>query len=239
MLASSAQRPSRLVVLPCRRWATRSAIAAHGPSPGRAALAPRRRARPSSLPAGRRPESPHLRARCSGGADLERARGGRRGGACAAARVRPVHARPHVRGPVREVAWLPGRLGRLNSSRTRRLPSELKVQIGTSLVAGARRHGGAVGHRRELSDPGIRARLAGAALRASALTPIARRYTREPKSRPEMTYVLGRPTMKMKPMLCDETEAGFPGVSFAAMVKSRFCNASCATVGNGTSLCVL
>ena len=73
------QRPSRLVVLPCRRWATRSAIAAHGPSPGRAALAPRRRARPSSLPAGRRPESPHLRARCSGGADLERARGGRRG----------------------------------------------------------------------------------------------------------------------------------------------------------------
>ena len=45
----SAQRPSRLVVLPCRRWATRSAIAAHGPSPGRAALAPRRRARPSSL----------------------------------------------------------------------------------------------------------------------------------------------------------------------------------------------
>ena len=144
---ASAQRPSRLVVLPCRRWATRSAIAAHGPSPGRAALAPRRRARPSSLPAGRRPESPHLRARCSGGADLERARGGRRGGACAAARVRPVHARPHVRGPVREVAWLPGRLGRLNSSRTRRLPSELKVQIGTSLVAGARRHGGAVGHR--------------------------------------------------------------------------------------------
>ena len=162
----SAQRPSRLVVLPCRRWATRSAIAAHGPSPGRAALAPRRRARPSSLPAGRRPESPHLRARCSGGADLERARGGRRGGACAAARVRPVHARPHVRGSVREVAWLPGRLGRLNSSRTRRLPSELKVQIGTSLVAGARRHGGAVGHRRELSDPGIRARLAGAALQS-------------------------------------------------------------------------
>ena len=85
---ASAQRPSRLVVLPCRRWATRSAVAAHGPSPGRAALAPRRCARPSSLPAGRRPESPHLRARCSGGADLERARGGRRGGACAAARVR-------------------------------------------------------------------------------------------------------------------------------------------------------
>ena len=50
--------------------------------------------------------------------------------------------------------------------------------------------------------------------RASALTPIARRYTREPKSRLEMTYVLGRPTMKMKPMLCDETEAGIPGVSF-------------------------
>ena len=45
----SAQRPSRLVVLPCRRWA----IAAHGPSPGRAALAPRR-ARSTFLPA---PES--------------------------------------------------------------------------------------------------------------------------------------------------------------------------------------
>ena len=94
----------------------------------------------------------------------------------------------------------------------------LKVQIGTSLVAGARRHGGAVGHRRELSDPGIRARLAGAALRASALTPIAQRsarYTREPKSRLEMTYVLGRPTMKMKPMLGDETEAGIPGARTA------------------------
>ena len=82
-----------------------------------------------------------------------------------------------------EVGWLPGQLGRLNSSRTRRLPSELKVQIGTSLVAGARRHGGAVGHRRELSDPGIRARLAGAALRASALTPIAQRDTHENRNR--------------------------------------------------------
>ena len=134
------------------------------------------------------------------------ARGGHRGGACAAARVRLVHARPHVRGPVREVSWLPGQLGRLNSSRTWRLPSELIVRIGTSLVVGGRRHGGAVGHRRELSDPVIRARLAGAALRASALTPIGRRYTREPKSSLEMTCVLGRPIMKMKPMLCDETE---------------------------------
>lgn len=44
----------------------------------------------------------------------------------------------------------------------------------------------------------------------------AARYTREPKSRPEMTYVLGRPTMKMKPMLCDETEAKKPAPSFAA-----------------------
>ena len=121
----------------------------------------------------------------------------RRSIACAAARVR-------LRGPVREVGW--------------RLPSELIVRIGTSLVVGGRRHGGAVGHRRELSDPGIRARLAGAALRASALTPIGlRRYTREPKSSLKMTCVLGRPTMKMKPMLCDETEAGFPGVSFAAL----------------------
>ena len=49
---ASAQRPSRLVVLPCRRWATRSAIAAHGPSPGRAALAPRR-SRSNFLPTSR------------------------------------------------------------------------------------------------------------------------------------------------------------------------------------------
>ena len=86
-------------------------------------------------------------------------------------------------GPVREVGWLPGRLGRLNSSRTRRLPSELKVQIDTSLVVRGRRHGGAGGHRRERSDPGIRAQLAGAALRASALTPIARGDTRENQNR--------------------------------------------------------
>ena len=62
-----------------------------------------------------------------------------------------------------ECSHSPHAPGRLNSSRTRvsgRLASELKVQIETSLVAGARRHGGAVGHRRELSDPGIRARLA-------------------------------------------------------------------------------
>ena len=32
-----------------------------------------------------------------------------------------------------------------------------------------------------------------------------------------MTYVLGRPTMKMKPMLGDETEARIPGASFAAV----------------------
>ena len=44
----------------------------------------------------------------------------------------------------------------------------------------------------------------------------AARYTREPKSRLEKTYVLGRPTMKMKPMLGDETEAQKPGTSFAA-----------------------
>ena len=85
---------------------------------------------------------------------------------------------------MREVGWLPCRLGRLNSSRTRRLPSELIVRIGTSLVVGGRRHGGAVGHRRELSDPGIRARLAGAALRASALTPIAQRDTPENRIAP-------------------------------------------------------
>ena len=41
----------------------------------------------------------------------------------------------------------------------------------------------------------------------------AARYTREPKSRLEMTYVLGRPTMQMKPMLGDETEAKKPAPS--------------------------
>ena len=180
---ASAQRPSRLVVL---TWSLgdseRDRRSRSQPRPSLPWLRGGY-ARPSSLPAGRRPESPHLRARCSGGADLERARGGRRGGACAAARVRLVHARPHVRGPVREVGWLPCRLGRLNSSRTRRLPSELKVQIDTSLVVGGRRHGGAGGHRRERSDPGIRAQLAGAALRASVLTPIARGDTRENQNR--------------------------------------------------------
>ena len=32
-----------------------------------------------------------------------------------------------------------------------------------------------------------------------------------------MTYVLGRLTMKMKPMLDNETESGIPGASFAAL----------------------
>ena len=58
-------------------------------------------------------------AESSGGAEIERARFGRRGWTCAAAHVRPVHAWPHVHGPVREVGWLLGRLGPLNSSRTR------------------------------------------------------------------------------------------------------------------------
>ena len=48
------------------------------------------------------------------------------------------------------------------------------------------------------------------------LTPIARaEIKREPKSSLEMTCVLGRPTMKMKPLLDDETEAGIPGASFS------------------------
>ena len=63
------------------------------------------------------------------------------------------------------------------------------------------------------------------ALRASALTPIARRYTRESKSRVEMTYVLGRPTMKMKPMAVQRNRRGvreFPcGVSFAALTLTQ------------------
>ena len=47
----------------------------------------------------------------------------------------------------------------------------------------------------------------------------AARYTREPKSHLEMTYVLGRPTMKMKPMLCDETEDQNPRGGFAAQIR--------------------
>ena len=41
-------------------------------------------------------------AESSGGAEIERARFGRRGWTCAAARVRLVHARPHVLGSLRE-----------------------------------------------------------------------------------------------------------------------------------------
>ena len=202
----SAQRPSRLVVLPCRRWATRSAIAAHGPSPGRAALAPRRRARPSSLPAGRRPESPHLRARCSGGADLERARGGRRGGACAAG------------AGSRLAAWPARPFKFLSHSAAAKRAQSADWHVARGRSASPRRRSWPPA-RAQRPRP-IRARLAGAALltlRASALTPIARRYTREPKSRPEMAYVLGRPTMQMKPMLGDETEAKKPAPSFAAL----------------------
>ena len=51
----SAQRPSRLVVLPCRRWATRSAIAAHGPSPGPGSAASRSTFLPTSWSAPREP----------------------------------------------------------------------------------------------------------------------------------------------------------------------------------------
>ena len=90
----------------CRRSTT--AVRAASGTAGKMNLAPRRRARPSSLPAGRRPESPHLRARCSGGADLERARGGRRGGACAAARVRcrtRAAARARTGAGSRLAAW--------------------------------------------------------------------------------------------------------------------------------------
>ena len=68
-------------------------------------------------------------------------------------------------------------------------------------------------HRRELSDLGIRAWLAPSRRRSAserANSHCARRYTREPKSSLEMTYVLGRPTMKIKPMLGDETEARIP-----------------------------
>ena len=100
------------------------------------------------------------------------------------------------------------------------------MRSGAALVVGGRRHGGAGGHRRERSDPGIRAQLAGAALRASVLTPIVRaeihaRTKIEPRNdvRPRTA------DYEMKPMLGDETEAGIPGVSFAALVYNHVgCN---------------
>ena len=52
---------------------------------------------------------------------------------------------------------------------------------------------GAGGHRRERSDPGIRARLAGAALRASALTPIARGDTALHITHERLGPALGEP----------------------------------------------
>ena len=150
------------------------------PAPAGAALAPRR-SRSNFLPTSRSaprepaPESSLLgrsRPRASARRPSRRSMCGRACTPCTRAAARS------------EVGWLPGQLGRLNSSRTRRLPSELKVQIGTSLVAGARRHGGAVGHRRELSDPGIRARLAGAALQSErANSHILRGDTRENRNR--------------------------------------------------------
>ena len=67
-------------------------------------------------------------------------------------------------------------------------------------------------------------RLAGAALRASALTPIAGGDTPEIHVRTKLEARNDvRPRTadyEMKPMLGDETEAGIPGVSFAAQVSS-------------------
>ena len=100
---------------------------------------------------------------------------------------------------------------------------ELRVRSSAALVVGGRRHGGAGGHRRERSDPGIRARLAGAALRASALTPIAGGDTPEIHVRTKLEARNDvRPRTadyEMKPMLCDETEEEIPGASFAALAE--------------------
>ena len=140
--------------------------------------------RPSSLPAGRRPESLHLRARCSGGADLERARGGRRGGACAAgagSRLAAWPARPfkflsHSAAAQRAQSadWHVAR-GRSASPRRRSWPPARAQRP---------RHSRSASRRRSASE--------------RANSHCAARYTRAPKSHLEMTYVLGRPTMKMK-----------------------------------------
>ena len=65
----------------------------------------------------------------------------------------------------------------------------------------------------------------------------AARYTREPKSRLEMTYVLGRPTMKMKPMLCDETEDQNPGGGFAAGCEPEGCLSACGACATACQCC--
>ena len=83
-------------------------------------------------------------------------------------------------------------------------------------MVGGRRHGGAGGHRRERSDPGIRAQLAGAALRASVLTPIARGDTTRIEIAPRNDVRSRTADYEMKPMLGDETEDQNPGASFAA-----------------------
>ena len=136
-------------------------------------------------------------AESSGGAEIERARFGRRGWTCAAARVRLVHARPHV-------------LGCCGKSRLAAWPARPFKFLSHSAAA-KRAHSadwhGARGRRaspRRRSWPPARAQRPRHSRSASrrrsaserANSHCARRYTREPKSSLEMTCVLGRPTMK-------------------------------------------
>ena len=144
------------------------------------ALAPRRRARPSSLPAGRRPESPHLRARCSGGADLERARGGRRGGACAAARARTGAGSRLAAWPARPFKFLSH-----SAAAQRAQSADRHVARGRSASPRRRSWPPARAQRPRHSRSASRRRSAS----ERANSHCAARYTREPKSRLEMTYV--------------------------------------------------
>ena len=176
------------------------------------------RARTSSLPAGRRPESPHLRARCSGGADLERARGGRRGGACAAAactaRTRAA-ARARIGAGSRLAAWSARPFKFLSHSAAAKRAQSEDWHVARGRSASPRRRSWPPARAQRPRHSRSASRRRSASERANSHC--AARYTREPKSRLEKTYVLGRPTMKMKPMLGDETGARIPGASFAAV----------------------
>ena len=193
---ASAQRPSRLVVLPCRRWATRSAIAAHGPSPGRAALAPRR-SRSNFLPTSRSaprepaPESSLLgrsRPRASARRPSRRSMCGR---ACTP-RTRAA-ARARTGAGSRLAAWPARPFKFLSHSAAAKRAQSADWHVARGRSASPRRR----------SWPPARAqrpRHSRSASRRRSASERANSHCAEihygTESRPEMTYVLGRPTRK-------------------------------------------
>ena len=154
-------------------------------------------------------------AESSGGAEIERARFGRRGWTCAAARVRLVHARPHVLGccgKSRLAAW-PARPFKFlsHSAAAKRAQSEdWHVARGRSASPRRRSWPPARAQRPRHSRSASRRRSAS----ERANSHCAARYTREPKLSLKMTCVLGRPTMKIKPMLGDKNRSQNSWVQF-------------------------